>query len=223
MGLAGDDDLDRQCEQALDLGEDESGPLVGREAAGEADRQPVAVDPGSLSQPRLRCCVDAPDRLRTDAVPRRTPVRLVRRRLGIDAGVPQQLAERGIEPRADVHAVRDVTDRGLLAGPERRPHLPRHLAVQIRDPVRVGREPERERSHPEAGLVAEATELEQSLLVEAGGLRELADVAHDELFVELLVPGRDGRVRREDRRAAHVLEGIRRLHPLDVSLRSRSI
>ncbi len=214
MRLAGDHDLDRQREQPLDVGEDEPGALVGREAAGEADRQAVAVDAGALGQARLRRGVDAPDRLGADSVPRRTPVRLVGRRLGVDTPVPQQLAERGIEPGADVHAVRDVTDRRLLAGPERRPHLARHLAVQIRDAVRVRGQPERERRHPEAGLVAETSELEQRLPVEAGGLGQLADVAHDEVLVELLVTGRDGRVRREDRRPAHMLEGVCRLHPL---------
>ena len=207
VGFSRDDDLDRQREQAVDVGEEEACALVGRKAAGEADREPVAVDARTFGQARLGGGMDTPDRVGA-RLPRRTPVRLVWWSLRSDADRPQKLAQGGIEPRADVHAVRDVADRSLLAGPQRGPHLPRHLTVQIRDAVRVGGQPERERRHPEAGLVPEATELEQSLALEAGRLGELADVAADELLVELLVPRGDGGVRREDRGAAHVLERL---------------
>ena len=37
---------------------------------------------------------------------------------GRDARRAQELAERGIEPGAEVDAVRDVADRRLLAGPQ---------------------------------------------------------------------------------------------------------
>ena len=86
--------------------------------------------------------------------------------------------------------------------------------MQVGDAVRVRGEAQREGRHSEAGLVPEAAELEQRLVVEAGLLCELPHVADDELLVELLVPGRDGRVRREDRRPAQVLERLGRLHAL---------
>ena len=50
MGLAREDDLDRpllvpqEPGQPVDVGEQEAGPLVGREAAGEADRQDVRIE-----------------------------------------------------------------------------------------------------------------------------------------------------------------------------------
>ena len=121
-------------------------------------------------------------------------------------------------------AVRDVPDRRLLPGPERRPHLARDLAVQVGDAVRVGGEPQREGRQAEAGLVAEAPELEQPLVVEPRFGGEVADVADHELLVEDLVAGRDGRVGREDGGAADRLErvvGLRagrdeRAQPLDL-------
>ena len=111
-------------------------------------------------------------------------------------------------------AVRDVADRRLPPGPERLPHLARDLAVQLGDAVRIGGEPQRQRRQAEAGLVAEAAELEQRLAVETGLGRERADVAEDELLVEHLVAGRHGRVRREDRRGPDLLERLGRLEPL---------
>ena len=50
VGLAGEDDLDRtllvpqQLRQPLDVGEEQAGPLVRREAAGKADRQDLRVE-----------------------------------------------------------------------------------------------------------------------------------------------------------------------------------
>ena len=157
MRLAGDDDLDRQRQQPLDVREDEPGSLVGGEAAREADRQPVAVDPRALGEARLRGGVDAPDRVGR-RLAGRLPVRLVGRRLAAHAREAEQLGEGGVEPAAEMDAVRDVADRRLLPGPERRPHLARDLAVQVGDAVRVGGEAQREGRQPEAGLVAEAAQ-----------------------------------------------------------------
>ena len=207
MRLAGDDDLDRQRQQPLDVGEDEPGPLVGREPAREADRQPVAVDPRPLGEARLRGGVDAPD-----GVGRRLagglPVRLVGRRLRLHAREPEQLGEGGVEPAAEMDAVRDVADRRLLPRPERRPHLARNLAMEVGDAVRRGGQPQREGRQPEAGLVAEAPQRKQALGIEAALGGEIADVADDELLVEDLVARRHGCVRREDGRAPDRLERV---------------
>ena len=120
----------------------------------------------------------------------------------------EQLGEGRVEPGAEMDAVRDVADRRLLAGPERRPHLARDLAVQIGDTVRVGGEAQREGRQPEAGLVAEAAQLQQALAVEPALGGEVADVADDELLVEDLVARRNRRVRREDGRPPDRLERI---------------
>ena len=213
MRLAGDDDLHRQRQQPLDVREDEAGSLVGGEAAREADRQPVAVDAGTLAEPRLRGGVDAPDRLGR-GVAGRLPVRLVGRRLGTHAGEAEQLGEGGIEPGAEMDAVRDVADGRLLSGPERRPHLARNLAVQIGDAVGVGGEAQREGRQAEAGLVAEATQLQQALAVEPALGGEIADVADDEFLVEDLVARRNRRVRREDGRPADRLERVVGVRPI---------
>ena len=86
--------------------------------------------------------------------------------------------------------------------------------MQLGDAVRVRGQPQRQRRQAEAGLVAEPAEVEQSLAVEAGLLRQRPDVAVDELFVEHLVPGRHRGVRGEDRRGTHLLERVGRLHSL---------
>ena len=80
--------------------------------------------------------------------------------------------------------------------------------MEVGDAVGVGREPQRERRQAEAGLVAEAPQLEQALAVEPALGREVADVADDELLVEDLVARRHGRVRREDGRAPDRLERV---------------
>ena len=204
--------------------EDEPGSLVGREAAREADRQPVAVDPRPLGEARLRGGVDAPDGV--GAAPRGRPPSSPRR-AAPPARTPanaEQLGEGRVEPAAEMDAVRDVADRRLLPGPERRPHLARDLAVQVGDAVRRGGEPQREGRQPEAGLVAEAPELEQPLGVEAALGGEIADVADDELLVEDLVARRHRCVRREDGGAPDRLERVvglgagrdERAQPLDL-------
>ena len=82
-----------------------------------------------------------------------------RRCVGANAGRAQELVELRREPRAEVHAVRDVADRGLRVRPEPGPHLPGNRPVQRRDPVRMRGEPERQRRQAEtvgAGRCARA-------------------------------------------------------------------
>ena len=203
-----------QREQPLDVGEDEAGALVGGEPPGEADRQQLAVDPRALCEARLRRRVDAARARPASDLPRRLPARLVGRRLGSHARVAEELGERGIEPGADVDAVRDVPDRRLPAGPEPLPHLARDLAVQCGDrrsrARRGGARAASARSRaPRLPRPSASSSSRPRPASSASG----ADVADDELLVEDLVPGRHGCVGGEDRGAANVLERRGRLHP----------
>ena len=150
MGLAGEDDLHRQREQALDVGEDEPGALVGREAAGEADRQPLAVDPARSAS---RAFAAAWTRQWLVGPASRDCLQFA------SSGARREDARyRSSSPSAGSSQVPMCTPFvtwpiGSLAGPERRPHLPRHLAVQIGYAVGIRGKTQRERSHAEAGLV----------------------------------------------------------------------
>ena len=63
VGLACDDDLDGQREQPLEVGEDEPGALVRREAPCEADREPAGVERRSDERAGLELGVHVPERL----------------------------------------------------------------------------------------------------------------------------------------------------------------
>ena len=128
---------------------------------------------------RLRGGVHAPERVVVELA-RLVPRRLGRRRRGVDACVEEQLRQRGLEPRAEVHAVRDVPDLGVDTF-ERRPHLARDLAVQLRDAVRVARRAAATSASARSRLVAEGAEREQPRLVEPGACGERPDVVRDEL------------------------------------------
>ena len=101
------------------------------------------------SEPLLELGVHVPERLGVE-LEHGVPAAVGGRRLGAYADRAQELVELRREPRAEVHAVRDVADRRLRARPQPGPHLARNLAVQLRDAVRVGREPERQRRQAEA-------------------------------------------------------------------------
>ena len=155
---------------------------------------------------RLRGGVHPPERVVVELA-RLGPRCLGRRGRRVDAGVAEQLNECGLEPRREVHAVRDVPDLGvdLL---ERGPHLARDLAVQLRDAVREGRQPQRHRRQPELVVVAECAECEQLRRVEAGACSERPDVVRDQLLVEDLVACRYRRMCREDARALDLRDRI---------------
>src|SRR3954453_23436545 len=109
-----------------------------------------------------------------------------------------------------MYAVRDGSDRNLVElalRPQAVPHLARDFAVERGDAVRIRRRPEREGRQPEASVVllrlAERRELGPA---EAAASHELLDVPFDESRVEHLISGRHGRVRREDRRGAQLLQ-----------------
>jgi len=205
MRLARDDDLERKREQPLEIGEDEAGALVRREAAREADGQPVGVEPGQPGEPRLERRVHVPERVRVELVDG-LPTAFVGRSLGPHPDGAEQIVELGCEPGAEVDAVRDVPDLRLLARPERRPHLACDFTVQLGDGVGGGREPERERRQPEAVRPRGAAELEERVARQTRAAGEVARVAEDELVVEHLVARRHRRVRGEDRRPADALQ-----------------
>ena len=111
-----------------------------------------------------------------------------------------------------MHAVRDVADRDVLhrpVGPEWVPHLARDLLVQRRDGVGVRRDPQRERREPEHRVaLVRAPDREELVPLEPHRCDGPGEVALHERRLEDLVPGRDGRVRGEDRRGAHMLQCV---------------
>jgi len=179
--------------------------LFRREAAREADGQPVGVEPGQPGEPRLERRVHVPERVRVELVDG-LPTAFVGRSLGPHPDGAEQIVELGCEPGAEVDAVRDVPDLRLLARPERRPHLACDFTVQLGDGVGGGREPERERRQPEAVRPRGAAELEERVARQTRAAGEVARVAEDELVVEHLVARRHRRVRGEDRRPADALQ-----------------
>ncbi len=89
-----------------------------------------------------------------------------------------------------------------------RPDPAGHLAVQLRDGVRMFGEAEGERRQAESGHPVEAPEREHLLGRDAERLGGPADVAPDQLLGEYLVAGGNRRVGREHRRAANTLDGV---------------
>ena len=125
---------------------------------------------------------------------------------------PSRSSSSSRDPRPGVDAVRDRRDRHLVdrpVGPQVVPHLARHLSVQLGDAVRVRRGPEREGRETEPRFLGCTLPSSRELVPrEAAALGERLEVPAGELAVEHLVPGRDGRVRREDRRRAQPLERL---------------
>ena len=117
----------------------------------------------------------------------------------------EQRAHRVAEPGRHVHAVGDVADRHLLdgaIGPQVAPHPARDLAVAAADAVRGAARAQRELAHPERlALVlgprpAQADDLHR---VDAHRRRQPRERLDDLLGGVGVVPGRDRRVRGEDR------------------------
>src|SRR5881397_3632794 len=101
MGLAGDDDLNRQGEQPLEVGEDQTGTLVGGEAARESDRQPRRVEAGQGRQPLLEEQMCLPERVRVELL-HGSPTAERRRRLWTHADRAEELVELACEPGTEV-------------------------------------------------------------------------------------------------------------------------
>ncbi len=116
------------------------------------------------------------------------------------------------DPRGDVHAVGDGAHRPfgfVQAGPDRRPHLARDVAVQLADRVHLAGGPDRQRGHVELGTAGARVlaEREEAGAVLAERPPAAGQVLLDELEGERVVARRHRRVRREDRRLAHFREG----------------
>ena len=158
MGLAGVDDLHRplgvvdQPVEAVEILEQQVGPLVGGEAAGEAEGERVgnerlALRPGETQplpavgqaaagegeQPRLEHLVDLPELGVAHAVDARPEVGVGD---AVEPAGAQVLEQQRVHvrrhPGAHVDAVGDVADRHLLLGPARvepLPHLARDAAM----------------------------------------------------------------------------------------------
>ena len=208
MRFACDDDLDGQSEQPLEVGEDEPGPLVRREAACEADREEIAVGAAQTSEPVLELGVHVPERLVIELedrfpVGRRPAVPPGGRRPSAGASSSSGASH---VPRWTPFVMWPIG--WLRSRPEPGPHLPRNRPVQRRDAVRVRGEPERQRRQAESVRAVAAPEPEQGVVRDAGLRCEAARVAEHELVAEHLVARRDGRMGREDRRAPDVLERV---------------
>ena len=112
-----------------------------------------------------------------------------------------------------VDAVRDRRDRHLVdapVGPQAVPHLPRHRAVQLRDPVRVLRRAERERRQPEARVPGRRPSRAPRSRPTSGrsAPRAPSRLCRTSSGLEDLVARRHRRVRREDGRGAEPFERL---------------
>ena len=115
------------------------------------------------------------------------------------------------QPRGDVDAVGDGAHRTVLvvdARPDGRPHVARHLAVQLADAVDEVGGAQRERRHVEErpAAVVVVAEREERVAVGAERAPRAGEVRLDQAERERVVSGRHRRVRGEDRRPAHRVE-----------------
>ena len=230
--LAGEQELHRPCgvgddrAQPVEVGHDQEGPLVGGEAAGEADGEGVGVEE-RLHLPQLVGAQAVARRLHAHPLAHEADEPLLLRAVGGPQGGVGGLADLlpglGLEqpllpgrvdvlrvegahlrahPARGVDAVRDVAD-GLRAAvrEEVAPHRGGDLAVEPAHPVRAGREADREGGHVEVAVVRPEGEGLVGLAAHVAdpGLEVLAH----ELAVEGLVAGGHRGVGGEDRRALH--------------------
>ena len=228
MGLAGDDDLDgpvlgqQQGLQPLPVAEQQVGPLVGGEAAGEADGEHARVE--GLVGPRhlglahalgpaggLEAVADEPHQSlavqaahgpqlgvgdRLDGVPAVGAGLLP---VGPDASL-EQVAHLAGDPGAAVHAVGDRRDGHLVdgeVGPHAREHLAADLAVQLGHAVGLTGEAQRHDRHVEDlafGLAGLVAQLHELVEGQADLAAPRGEVLLHQLAREAVDAGRHGRV-----------------------------
>ena len=241
VALAGDDDLHRTLrvqQQRLEpfrVTQHQGQPLVGRDPAGEADRQHVRVEgrrrPAQLGlahapllgrlvdtaadltdQPGPQSAAHAPEfgvADPVDAGPGAALLHLVHADLALG-----DLEDLPRHPAVDVHAVRDRRDRDLgavEARPQVGEHLPRHDAVQQRNAVRLPAQPQPHVGHVEDVGVSLNSEIQDALDRDA---LDAAEVIADVRAVEPVDAGRDRGVGREHRSGADGLHGLVEAEPL---------
>src|SRR5208283_3147715 len=166
--LAGEDQLHGPClvgenpAQAVHVTQDQSGPLIGREAAGKSDGKRIWIQhlrrsldlclggaaahalvahstAGPCYKP-LPAALMGPPQLLGRNRPDPAPDLALRRLLA--PGGPQitvvELIELGGDPTPEMNSVGDMPDGDLLnrnAGPKRLPHSPADLSVQLADAI----------------------------------------------------------------------------------------
>ena len=227
--LAGEDHLERALGvpehpgQPVDVGEQQSRPLVGREPAGEPDGQDRRVErgielgqhgrrlpvPGELAaQPALGemrelallAQVRVPQVARRDALDALPEAALLRGRVEVvEVGVEvalEQVRDRGADPGGSVDAVGDAQDP-VVHDPGPRPVG--GLRVELAHRVGAVGQAQREGRHVElrAVVVGADPQLEDLVDRHAAPVEQGAGHAPHEVGVEPLVPGGDRRMDRE--------------------------
>ena len=229
VGLAGEDELHgtlavvQQGAEAIGVGEQQRRPLVGGEAAGEADRQHGRIEDvltqalAGETHEVVAAVVDRRPRFQgvdaTDAGPARG--------VGPRPVLAHDAAEEGVDPRRDpgppVHAVGHGADRHFVdreVGPQALEHLPADGPVEAGHAVRACSQAQAHHGHVELRLLAARQRL---IVVDADGEQlverhpalggEGREVRLEQGPREAVDPRRDGRVRGEHAAAADDLDG----------------
>ncbi len=119
-----------------------------------------------------------------------------------------------------MHAVGDVPDGNFFLdppGPEVGPHPPRDVAVQVAHGVGPPRQLQPQHGHAECLVLVlrlDPAEAHQLFGGDAQFVAQRAEVLLDQVAVEAIVSGGDGRVRGEDRPLGDVAQGRVKAHPV---------
>ncbi len=229
VGLAGEHELDgsvgveQHRAKPVELGEQQGRTLVGGETPSESDRQdagieqrtaePIAHDVDEFAPAFV---AHVPD-LSMIEVLYTFPVALVGEVPLVADHLRQQLVDSVAHPGAGVDTVGDVADRNLGRGearPEVAEHLPRDLAVQAGDAVRVGGQTQPHDRHVELVVLGLALADGDQLVdrdVTLGSERR--EVPLDQITREPVDAGGHRRVRREQAAGAHRLDRLVEAQP----------
>ena len=224
--------------QPVEVLKHEVGPLVGGEPPSEADREDVRIEhrlrhldclvaltaaaalpretaADELEQQVLEGVVRLPELARVALVDLLPDVGLAHAAEPVvreDAVVELQHLPR--QPRGHVDAVGDVPDRHLLLdppGPEVGPHLAADVAVEGANGIGPPRHLQAEHGHAEqlAGIVGlDAAQAHELVVGDAESVAGRPEVLLDQVVVEPVVAGWNGRVRREHRLPGHLADGV---------------
>ena len=126
------------------------------------------------------------------------------------------------EPRRNVHAVGDVADRNFFLDaprPERGPHPPRNVPVQLAHRVGPPRHLEADDGHRERLLIVlrlDAPQAHELLVADAELIAQRAQMLFDQAAVKAVVTGGHRRVRGEDGLAGDFAQGVVEPHAVVV-------